>query len=648
MLVMRLFDEACVEGSKSGEVHGELHVAVGQEAVAAGMLGALRDDDALVSTHRNHYHGIVKGVPLASMFAEIFERSTGLCRGFGGHMHLFDGGRHFSTTGIVGSSLPVALGHAYASFMENADRVAVGVTGDGGANTGVFYECLNIAGAWKLPLVVLVENNEYAISVPFAEVSATATIAERATAFGAWQRRVDGTDVEAVAEAFAEAVAHTRAGAGAAVLEATCYRFRGHYEGDLDLYRPEPEKERGRRERDPLTIARTRVIERGLSTEAELEAVSEEAKHTVEAALREASAGPSPSPADATRYVFCEAAPEELWMAGPLTVRNLNVSQYVAEAIALEMERDESIVVLGEDVGRLGGAFGATRGLQRRFGNGRVRDMPISEMAFTGMAVGLAMAGYRPLVEIMFVDFIGVCLEQIYNAIAKNHYMSGGRVRMPVVIKTAAGCIGDAAQHSQCLWGTLAHLPGLKVVVPSCPFDYKGLMAAALASDDPVVYIEHKGLLLRKSESFPHGADVPADRYTVPIGSAQVVRAGADLTLVTLGATVSHALEAAEIAARRRADVEVIDLRSIVPLDIATVASSVAKTSRLLVVDEDYLSFGLTGEVVARVMESLGPSAVVSVGRHALPDVPIPAARPLEEAVVPGTESILRAIEALR
>jgi acetoin:2,6-dichlorophenolindophenol oxidoreductase subunit beta len=210
------------------------------------------------------------------------------------------------------------------------------------------------------------------------------------------------------------------------------------------------------------------------------------------------------------------------------TVRNLSVSQTVAEAIGIEMERNKKILVLGEDVGKIGGVFGATRTLQKRFGDKRVRDMPISEMAFTGMGVGLAMAGYRPLVEIMFVDFIGVCLEQVMNAMSKIPYMSGGSVKIPMVIKTAGGCIGSAAQHSQCLWGLFAHLPGMYVVAPSNPYDYKGLMASSLESDNPVIYIEHKALLLKKAEAFLNGGHVPEERYTLPFGKANVVRRGSD------------------------------------------------------------------------------------------------------------------------
>jgi pyruvate/2-oxoglutarate/acetoin dehydrogenase E1 component len=318
--------------------------------------------------------------------------------------------------------------------------------------------------------------------------------------------------------------------------------------------------------------------------------------------------------------------------------RNLNLSQCISESLHLEMERDPNVIVIGEDVGAQGGVFGATRGLQKKFGSQRVVDTPISESAITGMGVGLALEGFRPVLEIMFVDFIGVCLDQVYNAIAKNHYMSGGRIRMPIVIKTAGGCIGSGAQHSQCLWGLFAHLPGLKVVAPSNPYDAKGLLASAVESDDPVIYIEHKGLLLKRAEDFTFGREVPAERYTVPIGEAKIVRDGRDLTLITLSGTVAPAVLAAEAVAKSGIDVEVLDLRSVVPLDMVTVIESVRKTGRVLVVDEDYLSYGLSGEVITRLVEA--GIALKSVKRLAVPDVPIPGAVTLERAVVPNADSI--------
>jgi TPP-dependent pyruvate/acetoin dehydrogenase alpha subunit len=306
MVRMRAFEHACLEGVGSREIHGEVHLGIGQEAIAAGMVGTLRADDAVVASHRNHTHAIAKGVPLRSMLAEIYERESGLCRGRGGHMHIFDPERNFSTTGIVGSSVGVALGYAYAADLGGRDSVAVGITGEGGVSAGAFHESLNMAGAWKLPLVVLVENNEYAISVPFAKASATPTVAERAPAYGAWGRLVDGTDVDAVAAAFAEAVAHARSGSGPALLEASCYRFQGHYEGDVDLYRPQTEKEEALSARDPLVVSRRRLVQDGDATDEELDEIVAETERELGELLADVRADPLPDPAGALLYVFAE------------------------------------------------------------------------------------------------------------------------------------------------------------------------------------------------------------------------------------------------------------------------------------------------------------------------------------------------------
>ena len=332
------------------------------------------------------------------------------------------------------------------------------------------------------------------------------------------------------------------------------------------------------------------------------------------------------------------AAPLKAQPSGP------TVSRLIADTIGREMERDERVLVMGEDVGAMGGVFNCTRELQSRFGEWRVRDTPIAEMSFVGMGVGLAMRGYRPVIEIMFADFLTVCLEQIVNAAAKIPYMSGGRMKMPLLIRTAGGSIGSAAQHSQCLWGMMAHWPGLRVVAPSCPADYRGLTAAAIRSDDPVILFEHKSQLNRRAELF-HRPDIgPGGTHLTPIGVASVARKGSDVTVVSISAAVEWALEAADEVADEGISTEVIDLRSLVPMDMTTVCTSLARTGRLLVVDEDFHSFGMSGEVVARAVESLGPGALRAVRRLAMPDVPLPAAKTLEDALMPGPGAIASAL----
>lgn len=331
-----------------------------------------------------------------------------------------------------------------------------------------------------------------------------------------------------------------------------------------------------------------------------------------------------------------------------VAARRITTAKAMVEGIAQEMQRDPSVIYLGEDVGGYGGIFGSTTGLLERFGPDRVLDTPISETAFIGLAIGAAVEGMRPVAELMFVDFFGVCMDQIYNHMAKIHFESGGNVKVPMVLTTAVGGgYSDAAQHSQCLWGTFAHLPGMKVVIPSNPYDAKGLMIAAIRDDNPVVYMFHKGVMgLPWMSKSRRAVDVvPEEPYVVPIGNARVVREGGDVTVVTVSLSVHHALDAADrLAAERGIQAEVIDLRSLVPLDRDAVVASVAKTGRLVVVDEDYLSYGMSGEILATIAERNPRLLAAPAVRVAVPDVPIPYSRPLEQAVLPTQERIEAAI----
>lgn len=331
--------------------------------------------------------------------------------------------------------------------------------------------------------------------------------------------------------------------------------------------------------------------------------------------------------------------------------RTLTMAQAIAEATAQEMERDPRVFVMGEDVGKYGGIFSATTGLLDKFGPDRVMDTPISETGFMGAALGAAAEGLRPISELMFVDFFGVCFDQIYNHIAKNHYMSGGRCKYPLVITTGiGGGYNDAAQHSQCLYSIFAHVPGLKVVVPSNAYDAKGLMTSAIRDDNPVVFLYHKGIMGLSWMSYFEGStnEVPEEAYTIPFGEARVVREGSDVTIVTLSQMVQKSILAAETLAAEGISAEIVDLRTLVPLDRATVLKSVAKTGRLLVADEDYLSYGLSGEIAALVAEHLDSIRLKApVRRLAVPDVPIPFSRPLEQFAIPQVDNIVASVRAL-
>jgi pyruvate dehydrogenase E1 component beta subunit len=332
------------------------------------------------------------------------------------------------------------------------------------------------------------------------------------------------------------------------------------------------------------------------------------------------------------------------------TTRILTMAQAISEGIAQEMTRDANVFVMGEDIGSYGGIFGATGGLLDKFGKDRIMDTPISETAFIGAATGAAAAGLRPIVELMFVDFFGVCMDQIYNHLAKNTYMSGGHVKLPVVLTTAiGGGYSDAAQHSQCLYGTFAHMPGIKVVVPSNAYDAKGLMISAIRDDNPVMFMYHKGIMGLPWMAYLEGSSnaVPEEAYAIPFGKAKVLQEGSDITIVSISQMVQKAVLAAKELATQSIHAEVIDLRTLVPLDTETVLKSVRKTGRLLVVDEDYLGFGLSGEIAALIAENLDTLELhAPVMQLAVPNVPIPYSRPLEQFVIPQVASIVQAVQA--
>lgn len=331
--------------------------------------------------------------------------------------------------------------------------------------------------------------------------------------------------------------------------------------------------------------------------------------------------------------------------------RKLTGSKAMIQALEQELERDDTVFIMGEDIAKYGGIFGSTTGLYDKFGGERIMDTPISETGFIGAAVGAAAEGFRPIVELMFVDFFGVVMDQIYNQIAKIHYMSGGNVKMPIVILTAVGGgYSDAAQHSQTLYATFGHLPGLKVVAPTFPEDIKGMLISAIRDDNPVVFMFHKTLqgLGWMDPIEASVGSVSEEAYTIPLDKAKVVREGDDVTIVGVQMMTVAALEAAEELAKSGINAEVIDLRSIKPIDKETILKSVAKTGRLVVVDEDYYSYGITAEISAIVASEGFEHLKQPIVRLAIPDVPIPYSRVMEKFVIPDKNDIVKAVKSMK
>jgi len=587
------------------------------------------------------------------MLAELLGKETGVCRGRGGSMHLADLERgNLGANGIVAGGIPIAVGAGLSIRMQGQDRVVLCFFGDGAANHGNFHEGLNMAAIWRLPVVFLCENNQYAMSMPIRKAMAVPRVADRAAAYGIPGETVDGMDVLAVYRAVRTAVDRARRGEGPTLIEAITYRYKGHSKSDRQVYRTKEEVQAWMA-RDPIARLREALIARGWLSEAEAAALEERAREAVAEALRAAEGDPEPEVAQLTEGVYAEdplfpprwirqAFGSEVPVEPPAGTRELSYAEALREAMAQAMAADERVFLMGEDIGVYGGAFGVTQGLIERFGPERVRDTPISENTIVGAGVGAALTGMRPIVEMQFMDFVTLAMEQTVLQAAKVRYMFGGKARVPLVLRLPGGSgTGAAAQHSESLEAWFVHVPGLKVVAPATPYDAKGLLLAALADDNPVIFVEHK-LLYRTR------GPVPEEPYLVPLGKAAVRRPGRHLTIVAYSTAVLRALEAAERLAAEGIEAEVIDLRTLKPYDAETVIASVKKTGKLLIVHEAPLLGGFGGELAAAVAQSEAfaylEAPIVRLGGA---DVPIPYHPRLERAAVPQVEDIVEAARRL-
>jgi pyruvate/2-oxoglutarate/acetoin dehydrogenase E1 component/TPP-dependent pyruvate/acetoin dehydrogenase alpha subunit len=681
MWEIRYFENTVYDLLGRNIIKGASHLYAGEEAVAVGAVAALRDDDLITSTHRGHGHCHARGDALArtseekqdhlnKMMAELCGKATGYCRGRGGSMHIADVERgNLGATGIVGGNIPVATGAATALKMRKEDRVVLCFFGDGASNTGNFHEALNLASTWCLPIVYIVENNLYGMSVPFRCASAKLDIADRACAYGIPGKVVDGMNVLAVRQAISEAVARARKGEGPSLIECKTYRYYGHSRSDPRKYRTK-EEEAEWKSRDAIQALNDFMLSTGLATEAELQAVESAAEKAINASVQFSADSPFPAVEEVEQDVYVLSNPtaaeveqerqlrERMKSLSPSLLltsseqeqqvrerikkgekaRVIDFRQAVQEAMAEEMRRDPRVFVMGEDVGLYGGAYGATKGLIDEFGPERVRDTPISEAMIGGGAVGAAMAGLKPVAEIMYVDFTPLAMDQLANQGAKNRYMFGGKTKVPMVIRTEGGAGRSiAAHHSQSLEALWLHFPGIYVVMPSTPYDAKGLLKACIRGDNPVMYIEHKVIYSVKGP-------VPEEDYTIPLGVADIKREGKDVTVVAYSRMLHRALEAADKLAQEGISVEVIDPRTLKPLDLDTIVRSVQKTGRIVGVTEAYKTGSFISELFTLINESAFDWLDAPMVRVCALDVPVPMSEPLEDVAIPSVDRIIAGI----
>jgi 2-oxoisovalerate dehydrogenase E1 component len=639
MLTVRRFEERVLELRRADVFAGSIHLCAGQEAVPVGALAALDPSDRVVATYRGHGWAIACGVPLDRLMAEVCQRATGVNGGRGGSAHLM--APEFGLLGensIVGGGMPIAAGAALAAQVAATGRVVAVSIGDGATSQGATHEALVFAAYRKLPLIIVCENNGWSEMTPIDRIVPVADLSARVGSLGMAGARVDGNDPAAVRDAMAGAVAHARAGEGPTFIEARCHRLWGHYNADTEHYRPTHDREAAQAA-DPLLGLRRRLIDAGVAAR-ELAELEQAVTDHVDAVALEASSAPAPDPAGARAHVNVAPAPAAD-TGEPREEQELTYGKAVNEALRRELAARSEVVVYGEDVGHAGGIFGVTRMLQEEFGEQRVFDMPIAEAAILGSAVGAALEGLRPVVEIMWADFMLVALDQLINQAANVRYVSGGRHGAPLVVRTQQGATpGSCAQHSQSLEALLAHIPGLRVGIPSTPQDAHSMLRAAVADDDPVVIFEARALYQRRQTVTVGGA-------REAVGGARVRREGDDLAIFSWGPAALAAEEAADSLAARGIQATVVDLRWLSPLDDETIGAVVARTNRVLVAHEANVTGGFGAEIAARIGERHFGELDAPVRRVGAPDVRIPPAPVLQEALLPSAASIEQAAERL-
>jgi 2-oxoisovalerate dehydrogenase E1 component len=622
---IRKFEEEVAVQFANGSIPGFVHLYIGQEAVAVGACASLNPDDYITSTHRGHGHLIGKGGDLNKMMAELYGKETGYCRGRGGSMHIVDVSLGIlGANGIVGAGTQIAAGAGLSAVVRKSGQVVVCFFGDDASTEGMFHESANLASVWNLPIIFVCENNLYGQFTPYAKHSKVPDVAEKAKAYGMPSLIVDGNDVTAVKAATDTAVERARSGGGPTLIECKTYRWRGHYEGDVYSYRDEDEIEEWKK-KCPITTFRAKLVAEGVAHDEELDAIEQSVDDAVKAAVSFAEESPEPDPDTVKENVFSTETVVETLPASGETEEN-PLALAIQQTLREEMRRDKSVVILGEDVAT--GVFGVTSGLVEEFGEERVLDTPISENIIAGAAVGAAMTGLRPVAEIEFADFLTCCMDPIINQAAKLRFMTGGQVKMPLVIRTNMGAgLSAAAQHSQSLEALLMHVPGLVIAVPSTPRDAKGLLKTAIRSDNPVLFFEHKTMYFNSGE-------VPTAEYTIPFGKADIKRGGKDVTLVAVSAMVPKALSVAERLHDDGISVEVIDPRTLAPLDKETIVESVKKT----------LTGGFGAEVAAMAAKEAFDYLDAPIERVAAPDTPVPFSPVLEQTVVPDEDRIEAAV----
>lgn len=637
MYTIRRFEERVQELKEDNEIAGSVHLGIGQEAIPVGACDALSPVDAVFATYRGHGWALACAAPPESVFAEILHRETGVNAGRGGSAHFSapDWG-FYGENSIVGAHAPIATGAALAAKFDGSARVSLCVFGEGAMNQGAVHEAMNFASALDLPVVFICENNLYSELTPIADMVRSDRMFERAGAYAMPGERVDGNDPVAIRESVGRAVGLAREGGGPSLIEAMTQRLVGHYNADVQQYRSKGELKEAKKA-EPIVRLRKWLEDDGATAD-ELDRAVEEIRSEVDAAADRALKAPLADVSRVREHLYGCETKTKYGTAARAETKSLNYVEAVNAALHRALEEIPETIIFGEDVAKPGGVFGATRGLRDGFGD-RVFDTPISESAILGGAIGAAMMGRRPIAEIMWADFSLVALDQIVNQATNVRYVSNGRLKAPMTVRTQQGILsGSCAQHSQSMEAIFAQIPGLLVGIPATPQDAYDMLLSAIRTNDPAIVIEHRSLYFGPKQEVKLGGEIQ------PVGGARIVKEGTDATLVSWGRMLHTAIEAAEALEKEGVGVEVIDARWLAPFDAATVLNSVEKTHRAVIAHEANVSGGFGAEVAARIADEALFSLDAPIVRVGVPDCKIPAAPNLQAALVPDARSIAQAV----
>ena len=599
---------------------------IGQEAISVGVVQALEKDEYILPMHRNL--GIFTGrdIPLAQLFKQWEGKKGGFTKGRDRSFHFGTNEHHIvGMISHLGPQLGVADGIALAHKLKKEKKVTVVFTGDGGSSEGDFHESINVAAVWQLPVIFVVENNGYGLSTPSDEQFRFKNFVDKGPGYGIDTALVDGNNLLEVYHAVKKWAADIRKNPRPLLLEAITFRMRGHEEASGTKYVPKHLFEEWKK-KDPLDTFESWLLEQGILNENLKKQYRSDIKKEMDAALEEAFSEPLPEPdvqeelADMYKP-FDHSESEPARNQGP----ELRLIDAIQQGLSQAMEKHPGLVLMGQDIAEYGGVFKATEGFVEKFGRDRVRNTPLCESAIIGTGLGLSIKGMKAMVEMQFADFVTCGFNQIVNNLAKSHYRWGQHADVVVRMPTGAG-VAAGPFHSQSNEAWFFHTPGLKIAYPSTPFDAKGLLATSFNDPNPVIFFEHKALYRSVS------SQVPEEAYTIPFGKARVVREGNKASIITYGAAVHWAEKTCSSA---NLDVEIIDLRTLLPWDKEAVGESVKKTGRVLVLHEDCITGGIGAEIAAWISEELFRWLDAPVMRLGSLDTAVPFAPTLEKAFLP-------------